>query len=81
MKLHMWYICWKNTCIFTIFYCIMMLQLGSRLIRQYRKQKFPFMHSSGPCLQNPVHNNYAVVNGRARQYGTQRRDTGVEKEW
>jgi len=39
------------------------------------------MYSSGPCLQNPVHNNIAVVNGRGREFGTQRRDTGIEKEW
>jgi len=79
MHLHMWYIGRKDTCVFTIFYCITMLQLSERSIRQYRKQNFPFMRSSGPCLQNSLHNNVAVVNGRAREFGTQRRYKGVEK--
>jgi len=39
------------------------------------------MRSSGPCLQNNLHNNVAIVNGRGRELGTQCRDTGVEKEW
>jgi hypothetical protein len=39
------------------------------------------MHSSGPCLQNKRYNNIAVVNGRGRKFGTQRRDTGIGTEW
>jgi len=81
MNLHMWYICQKDTCIFTILYCIRMLQLSQRSIRQYRKHNFPFLCSSGPCLQNSLHNNVAVVNRRGREFGTQKRYTGVEKEW
>jgi len=81
MNLHMWYICRKGTCNFTIFNHLRMLQLSERSIWQYRKHNFPFMRSSGPCLQNSLHNNVAVVNGRGREFGTQRGDTGVEKEW
>jgi hypothetical protein len=39
------------------------------------------MRSPGMCLQNNFHNNVVLVNGRGREFGTQRRDTGVEKEW
>jgi hypothetical protein len=35
------------------------------------------MSSSGPCLQNILHNNVAV-NGGGRELGIQRRDTHVE---
>jgi len=38
------------------------------------------MCSSGVCPQNILHNNIAV-NGGGREFGTQRRETGVEKEW
>jgi len=33
------------------------------------------------CVENPVHNNVAVVHGIGREVGTQRGDTGIEKEW
>jgi len=39
------------------------------------------MRSSGLCLQNNLQNNVTVVNGRGREFGTQRSDTDVEKEW
>jgi len=39
------------------------------------------MRSSRPCLQNSLLNNVAVVNGGGREFGSQRRDTGIEKEW
>jgi len=84
MNLGMWYIRRKDTCIFTIVYCIRMLQLSSRSMRQYRKHNFPSMCSSGPCLQNILHNNVAV-NGGGRECGIRRRDTcvntGIEKIW
>jgi hypothetical protein len=38
------------------------------------------MCSFGPCLQNSLSNNVAVVNGRGREFGTQSRDSGVGKE-
>jgi len=38
------------------------------------------MHWSGLYLQNVFLNNVAV-NGDGREFGTQRRDTGIEKEW
>jgi hypothetical protein len=68
MNLCMWYIRWKDTHISTIVYCIRILQLLSRSIRQYRKHNFPFMCSSGPCLQNILHKNVAV-NGGVREFG------------
>jgi hypothetical protein len=37
------------------------------------------MYSSGPCLQNNIENNVAVTDGK-REFGTQRRDTGIKKE-
>jgi hypothetical protein len=38
------------------------------------------MCSFGPCLQNGLSNNVAEVNGRGREFGTQSRYSGVEKE-
>jgi len=38
------------------------------------------MRSSGPCLQNNLHNNVSV-NGGEREFGISRRDTGAENEW
>jgi len=80
LNLHMWYVRRKNTRIFTIFYRIMMLQLSLQLKRQYCKYNFPFKHSSGPYLQNIHHNNVPVNVGK-REFGIQRRHTGVGKEW
>jgi len=51
-----------------------MLQLSERSIRQYRKHNLPFMRSSGPCLQNSLHDNVAVDNGRGIEFATQRRE-------
>jgi len=80
LYLRVWYIRRKDTRCVTTFYCIRMLQLILLSIRQYRKHNFPFMRSSGLCLLNNLHNNVAVNRG-GREFGTQRRDTGVEKEW
>jgi len=84
MNLRMWYLCmwyirWKDTRIVTIFHCIRMLQLSLQSIRQYPKHNFPFMRSSGPCLQNILHHNVAVNGGR-REFVTPMKDTDVEKE-
>jgi len=72
MNLRMWYIYQKDTRIFMIVYCSRMLQLSYQSIRQYRKHNFPPMYSSGPCLQNILHNNVAV-NGGGREFGIRRR--------
>jgi len=76
MNLRMWYIRRKDTRIFTVVYCIRMLQLSFRLIRQYRKHNFPFMCSSGLCVQNILQNNVAVQGG-GREFRIRRRDTCV----
>jgi len=68
MHLRMWYIRQKGTHIFTMVYCVRMWQLSQRSIRQYRRHTFPFMCSSGPCLQNILHNTVAV-NGGGREFG------------
>jgi len=62
-----------------IFYCIRMLQLREWLIRQCSKQNCPFVRSSGPCLQNIIHDNVAV-NGGGREFYTPWRDSGAENE-
>jgi len=41
---------------------------------------FPSLGSSGPCLENNLCNNGSLINGRGRRFGTQRRDTDIEKE-
>jgi len=38
------------------------------------------MHSSGPSLQDNLHNNIAV-NGAEREFGIPRRYTDTEKQW
>jgi len=75
-----WPIRWKDTRIVTIFYCNTMLQLSSRSIRLYCKRNFHLMRSSGPCPQNNHLNNVAVNKGGG-EFGSQRRDTGVETQW
>jgi len=81
VNLHIYYISWQDTCVFKIFYCLRMLQLSYWSIRQDRKYNFPFLRLSGLCLQNYLDNNVAVVYVGGREFDTQMRYTGVEKEW
>jgi len=75
-----WYIHQNDKRIFSTLFCIRMLLLSLWSIRQNCRHNFSFTHSSGPCLQNILHYNVAVHGGEW-QYGTQRRDTGIEGEW
>jgi hypothetical protein len=68
MHLHMWYIHQKETCKFTIFYWIRMLQLRLWSIIQYHKRKVPSTRSSGPGLRNNLQNNVAVNRGERISY-------------
>jgi hypothetical protein len=68
MHLPMWYIHQKETCKFTIFYCIRMLQLRLWSIIQYHKHNVPSMRSSGPGLRNNLQNNVAVNRGERISY-------------
>jgi hypothetical protein len=42
---------------------------------------FPFMRSSGPCVQKSLHNNVAVLDGSGRECSSPGRDIRIEKEW
>jgi hypothetical protein len=83
MNLHMWYICRKDSRIFTIVYCIRILQLSYLSIRHYRKHNFPFVCSSGLCLLNILYNKCCSQWRREKIWYTKkrytRRGTGEEK--
>jgi len=79
-NLPIWYIYQKDTHTVTIFYCIGMWQQIKVSIRHFHKHSFPVTYLSQLCLQNILHNNVAV-NWGGREYGTQRSDTGIMREW
>jgi hypothetical protein len=76
MNLHMWYIHLKDTLIFMIVHCIMMLQLSSWSIWEYCKHNFSFMCSYRLCQEN-ILRHYVAGNGGVREWSIGRRDTCI----